>query len=137
VGLRGSVRYDTTLALNGTRNPRRAGLPDATAHAPLLMYRDLGLAALVLAALIVVLAHGGCGGNDIVIGSAIPPSVIPTGGQCMPNGSSCASPLDCCSQLCQAAICACLSRGATCSFNNTCCSGVCNMQAGISQNVCT
>jgi hypothetical protein len=101
------------------------------------MVRDLGVAAVVLAILIVILAYGGCGGPDLIVGSALPPSVIPTGGACKPANASCAGPLECCSQLCNAALCSCLSRGSTCTFSNTCCSGLCNITPGISQNTCT
>jgi hypothetical protein len=101
------------------------------------MFRDLGIALLVLATLIVVAAHGGCGGNDIVFpGTGLIPSVLPSGGSCKANGASCAAPADCCSQLCQAALCACLSKGATCTFPNTCCSGNCIATPGITQMTC-
>jgi len=102
------------------------------------MFRDLGIAAVVLAAVIVLVAHGGCGGDDIVFpGGGLNPTGRPTGGMCKASGASCAGPLECCSQLCQAALCACLDRGSTCTFNNTCCSGNCIMTPGITQNTCS
>jgi hypothetical protein len=101
------------------------------------MLRDLGLATLVLAILIVILAHGGCGGPDLVVGSTTRPTAFPTGVLCKAQGEFCAAPIDCCSQLCQAAQCSCLSRGSACSFDNTCCSGVCNATPGVFQNTCT
>ena len=78
---------------------------------------------------LLVLAVGvgavGCGGNDLVVGSSVP-IVRPTGTACLARDASCALPTDCCSGLCQAAVCDCVSAGGFCSTDNICCSNSCN-----------
>lgn len=73
----------------------------------------------------------GCGGSDIVIGSTTIPIPSTTGTPGTPGGcrgldQPCARPADCCSGLCQGAICDCASRTEFCTANAQCCNANCN-----------
>jgi insecticidal peptide len=87
-----------------------------------------------LVAALIVLAVGagavGCGGNDLVVGGTVRPTVLPTGTTCLPRDARCTTPAECCSGLCQAAVCSCVLAGGPCSANNTCCSNSCDTAIG-------
>lgn len=49
-----------------------------------------------------MLTFGSCGGDDLLIGTNIPPTLIPLTPtpECFPNGRSCTRSQDCCSGVC-------------------------------------
>lgn len=96
----------------------------ASADEPSTVRRPSRLIA-ALIALAVATGAVGCGGNDLVIGSSVP-FVPPTGVACLARDAPCTDPAQCCSGLCQAAVCDCVSAGGFCATSNECCSNSCN-----------
>jgi hypothetical protein len=81
-----------------------------------------GAALIVLA---VAVGAAACGGNDLLIGSSVP-VVLPTGIACLARDAPCQVPSECCSGLCQAAVCDCVASGGFCAASNECCNNSCN-----------